>query len=211
MTKYYNKMWNTNSRTNNSYSNRYRTVRQTAENAARVTYKISGKTYERVMEQAQSLFHDVKDKDYYNTTATSNERLAGCAAEAAFGLLLMKAGIKSYQPTNAAGKTHCDFTGADFGDFKINGVVYDVKGSMKHANVSAKYKTTRAKYIDAIIGSHIIIDSINKTMVVYFYGVMDYKDVVKYDEQYIKACQVIKPHNFKPFPFEFETDLYISK
>lgn len=119
-------------------------------------------------------------------TSFSNEQYAGALAERIYEMYLEYEGIAYSHPGYKP-------SGADKGDFVIEGAVYDIKTSSKYKNVSFKPRTDVK--IDYLIGSHIRYNEAQATLQIY--GRCDYKKAIASDLNKSKSYVVVEPKNFK--------------
>ena len=173
---------------------------------AKTTIVLEGRAYRRLMRAVKAMYLEID----YNRRGRNHDRVdpknrrIGCIAELAFEQVLRASNVNFKEPTDQYGNTR-DRQNGDFGDYKINGDVYDVKGSGVHANVMAKVNQKHRTYhqpIDFLIGSHVFEEEDKERVTVYYYGIIDYENGEHFDMFPNKPQPpVVHPKHFEDFPF----------
>lgn len=164
-------------------------------------YSVNKYYFEYLNKVSNLLFEDMKrNTNISKRNAVSQDAsLKGIMAEIFFGDILRA--HKIYW-TEADRQTRIDKEmKVDLGDYSINGLIYDLKVSNKYANISTHRRTEEYLNIAHIIGGHIDVDFIDKTIKLYIYGTKDYASLhtkSQCRDKWNVAYQIVGPHSFKP-------------
>lgn len=183
-------------------------------NNTRIKLIISGNAYHHLMEEVEELIEEIctNRSGPNHKKVDMRDRRAGCISDVAFGFLLARLDIPWKKPTNFKGQTRNPYNNSDYGDYEIDGEVYDVKGSGKHKNVSFKYNHQHKRWkkqISYLIGSHVIEHE--ESVEIHYYGILPYEEADDYDCKPHVPVTVIEPKSFKDFKFDYKSPIYITK
>jgi hypothetical protein len=181
-----------------------------AQNSARHTVIITGNKYESLLRIANKIERELniwRPSQYARQIVDSEARTAGIYAEIAFEWLLKASRVRFKRPTNENGQRRDPVTMSDYGDFEINGEVYDIKSSPIHSNCLCSVKPKHVNWktpISWIVGSYTHVERNKRKVTVYFYGVVHVNDIWKLGVDKIEGKPAVPSCRFAKFPINLQ-------
>lgn len=137
-----------------------------------VTYTSKPQDFYKIIDRARELSDEIYTNRADNISDTVLEAFIG---ELLFAEYLTSKNIEWKRPQDAQGRFRNPINNSDYGDFEIDGLIYDVKVSTKYDNICIKFRHDCV--IDYYVGIRLQIDNWNNKFTIHINGVVHTEDV----------------------------------